>query len=372
MLRRETGRLGRQIEVLWTAGTLTGCTDVQLLKQFTQTRDASGELAFGELLYRHGPMVWGVCRQILPQSHDAADAFQATFLVLVRKARSIRADESLGPWLYRVAYRTAHRARTAALRNRSAAADEGVEEIAAASDETYTFDVRPLLYEELERLPHKYQAPIVLCHLEGKTHEQAARLLNWPVGTVAGRLSRGRRLLRARLERRGVTVASSFFCAGWLAGSHSVATTALADATRTVAAQFLAGQAISATVLSLTRGVLTTMIVRKLTTVTAAVLLVGAITGGAGAYVHQKAAPAGPPAVSSQKADGAPSSKPGPTPSSEPRAADGSGSMLAENCPADCPLTESGDGKFHCPIAMAGHALSRIFNHRQEHTVSSK
>ena len=109
MVQSKGGKVAQELEVLWSAGTLTGASDAQLLQRFTLDRDATAELAFRELLERHAPMVMGVCRQIVRRPHDADDAFQATFLVLVRKARSIQVRESLGPWLYKVAYRTALR-----------------------------------------------------------------------------------------------------------------------------------------------------------------------------------------------------------------------------------------------------------------------
>src|SRR6185312_7827536 len=117
---------------------------------------------------------------------------------------SIRVGDSLAPWLYGVAYRTAHRARANAARQQTEAVDPMAVAADSSDDRAFDFDVRPLLHEELARLPGKYREPIVLCHLEGKSHEEAARLLSWPVGTVSGRLSRGRQLLKARLERRGV------------------------------------------------------------------------------------------------------------------------------------------------------------------------
>ena len=178
------------------------------------------EAAFRELVNRHGPMVLGVCRQILRHPHDADDAFQATFLVLVRKARSIRVDGSLAPWLCGVAYRTARRARDVAARYRPIDACRSEEPSRSSPDDAYQFDLRPLLHEELDRLPGKFRDAIVLCHLEGKSHVEAARLLRWPVGTVSGRLSRGRRLLRSRLERRGLEVAPAMLAANWLAGTR--------------------------------------------------------------------------------------------------------------------------------------------------------
>ena len=197
MILRKPSSVSRQLEALWTSGTLTGISDAQLLTRFAGVRDATAESAFRELVQRHGPMVMGVCRQILRHPHDADDAFQATFLVLVRKAGSIRVGESLAPWLYAVAYRTAQRARAVASRYRSGPVESLEDPMGHPASDACHFDLRPLLHEELNRLPGKYREPIVLCHLEGKTHEEAARLLHWPVGTVSGRLSRGRDLLRS-------------------------------------------------------------------------------------------------------------------------------------------------------------------------------
>jgi RNA polymerase sigma factor (sigma-70 family) len=179
MIQGKSSTVGRQLEALWTSGSLTGISDAQLLSRFAAARDAASESAFRELVHRHGSMVMGVCRQILRHPHDADDAFQATFLVLVRKADSIRVAESLAPWLYAVAYRTARRARAVASRYRSTPVESLEDPMGHAASDSCHFDLRPLLHEELNRLPGKYRQPIVLCHLEGKTHEEAARLLHW-------------------------------------------------------------------------------------------------------------------------------------------------------------------------------------------------
>ena len=162
--------------------------DRHLLERFVTARD---ETAFAALVRRHGPMVLGVCRRLLHDAHEAEDAFQATFLVLVHKARSIGRPESLGPWLHGVAYRTAARARQAArrrAREREAAAmpnrDPAVEAMWG--------ELRVLLDEELGRLAQKYRAPLVLFYLDGKTTEEVARQLGCPRGTVLSRLARGR------------------------------------------------------------------------------------------------------------------------------------------------------------------------------------
>jgi RNA polymerase sigma factor (sigma-70 family) len=176
-----------------------GATDRQLLERFTRQQD---EAAFTALVRRHGPMVLGVCRRVLDNAHDAEDAFQATFLVLVRRASSIGRPDLLANWLYGVAYRTAKKARANALRRRAherlAALMPRAEPLVDAAWQ----DLRTLLDEELHRLPDKYRAPLVLCYLEGKTNEEAARHLGWPPGSMSARLARGRELLRERLEGR--------------------------------------------------------------------------------------------------------------------------------------------------------------------------
>ena len=371
MIQRKPGRRSPELEMLWTAGTMTGLSDAQLLRRFAQARDSTGELAFRELIHRHGPMVLAVCRHVLRHSHDVDDAFQATFLVLVRRAHSIRVGESLGPWLCSVAYRTAQRARAVALRHRP-----GNEEQLQAAEEPpgdadpFKVDLRPLLYEELGRLPDRYRAPIVLCHLEGKTHEQAARLLNWPVGTLSGRLSRGRQLLRARLERRGVLVPSTLLCAHWLSGSQSLVPTALIECAVKTAVQFSAAQTVSISVLSLTQGVLRTMLLRRLRT-TAAVLLIGAISGGAIVVAHRPSAATGdrsqegkPAAVSSEKAESAPVSSPTAAPRSRPQAQANSETIVADRSVQYCPDDCLADGPPPwCPITMATNAITSMIDH---------
>jgi RNA polymerase sigma factor (sigma-70 family) len=285
MIQGKSSTVGRQLEALWTSGSLTGKSDAQLLSRFAAARDAASESAFRELVHRHGSMVMGVCRQILRHPHDADDAFQATFLVLVRKADSIRVAESLAPWLYAVAFRTARRARAVASRYRSTPVESLEDPMGHAASDSCHFDLRPLLHEELNRLPGKYRQPIVLCHLEGKTHEEAARLLQWPVGTVSGRLSRGRELLKSRLERRGLAVPSAIFSAPSLNVTLSVPVL-LVESTLTAAMRFAAGQSVSAPVLSLTHGVLRVMLFNKVRAASIALLIVGGISGGAGAWAR--------------------------------------------------------------------------------------
>jgi len=197
------GPVLRQVDrLLGVHGTASGLGEGALLRRFADGRD---EAAFEALVTRHGPMVLGTCRRILADPHDVDDAFQATFLVLARKAGSIRDGDRLGPWLHGVARRVATRSRTLSAR-RAARERPGAEERASAgADPSELVELRAALDEELARLPEKYRAPLVLCYLEGLTHDEAAVQLSWPVGTVRSRLARGRDRLRSRLTRRGLS-----------------------------------------------------------------------------------------------------------------------------------------------------------------------
>ncbi len=177
-------------------------TDAELLDRFVSGRD---ETAFESLVRRHGPMVLGLCRRALGDDHEAEDAFQATFLVLVRNARTIRKRESLASWLYGVAQRVARRARARAKQQSPVLHGEATVLTGHDPDQD-RFELKPILHDEVERLPEKYRAPVVLCYFEGQSHEEAARQLEWPVGTVKGRLSRARGMLQSRLVRRGVAL----------------------------------------------------------------------------------------------------------------------------------------------------------------------
>ena len=178
-------------------------TDGQLLERFaTQTGEAA-ELAFASLVERHGPMVLRACKGILRDDHEAMDAFQATFLVLIRKGRSLWVRDSLGPWLHRVACRAAARSH-AEMRRRKAVERRAIEQMAGRTNDRERDDLAVLLHEEIDRLPERFRVPIVLCELEGHTCEQAARHIGCPIGTIGSRLVRGRERLRRGLVRRGV------------------------------------------------------------------------------------------------------------------------------------------------------------------------
>jgi RNA polymerase sigma factor (sigma-70 family) len=216
-------------------------SDAQLLDHFLQHR---ADAAFAALVRRHGPMVLGVCRRLLAKLHDAEDAFQATFLTLVRKGHSIRQRDALGSWLYKVAYRIALRARAAA--DRRSAVEKHAEPAFTpdATDDYAWRELRPVLDREVSRLPEKYRTPVVLCYLEGKSYEEAAGQLGCPKGTLAIRLLRARHLLRDRLTRRGLTLsAGALLMATTLPASATASVrAALASATVRGAALALAGE----------------------------------------------------------------------------------------------------------------------------------
>jgi len=191
-------------------------SDGQLLHRFHALKD---EAAFAALVERHGPHVLAACRQVLGQIADVEDAFQATFLVLVKKASSIRQPDLLGNWLYGVAQRISRKAKVKALRRQKHEQRAAPVALAELPPDGPGDDIWPIIDQELQSLPDKYRAAVVLCYLQGLTNEEAAQRLRWPTGTVKGRLSRARDLLRSRLARRGVVVSAALL-AVWLYGSR--------------------------------------------------------------------------------------------------------------------------------------------------------
>jgi RNA polymerase sigma factor (sigma-70 family) len=267
----------RQIDIAFNAGTVVGLTDRQLVERFAALRDPYAEAAFAALVRRHGAMVLRVCRNILRDHHDAQDAFQATFLILARKAGSLWVGDSLGPWLHGVACRVASASRAATARRRAHESKAARLAASLISEETPD-DLSAILHEELARLPDRYRATVVLCDLEGRTYEEAARELGRPVGTIKSRLARGREHLRSRMMRRGV-VPSAVALAGAISGgsSRSTVSAATIDAISHLATRLVAGYAVTdvipSTVLVLTEGVLKSMFLSRLK-LAAAVLLV--------------------------------------------------------------------------------------------------
>jgi RNA polymerase sigma factor (sigma-70 family) len=258
-------------------------SDGQLLECFLARRD---EAAFEALVRRHGPMVLGVCARVLRNRHDAEDAFQATFLVLARKAPSLRQPELVGNWLYGAAYRAAleTKAANASWRARERQVREMPEREALAETDVWQ-DLRPLLDQELNRLPDKYRVPVVLCELEGRKRKEVARQLRIPEGTLSSRLATARRMLAQRLARHGLalagaalTTALSQAAASARVPSALVVSTARA-ATGVAAGQAAAAGLVSARVAALTEGVLKAMFLTKLKSATATSLLAGVLLG---------------------------------------------------------------------------------------------
>jgi RNA polymerase sigma factor (sigma-70 family) len=260
-----------------TEGTGTGALpDSQLLGRYVANRD---EAAFEVLVWRHGAMVYSLCRRLLRHEQDAEDAFQASFLALARKAASVRNGESLASWLYKVAFRIAAAARATAA-TRIERGSISVDVSAATSDESVWRDLRPVLDEEVNRLPAKYRSAFVLCYLEGRTNEEAARQLGCPKGTVLSRLARARQRLRTRLTRRGVALTT---------GALPLVTppTRLVGAAVEGAVTTGVG-ALSDRVVALSEGALRTMSLSKLTMaagvfLTAGLLVVAALGNGVSA-----------------------------------------------------------------------------------------
>ena len=298
-----------------------GMTDGGLLELFLTHQD---EAAFEALVRRHGPMVLAVCRRLLHNPDDAEDAFQATFLVLVRKAASIRPSEMVGNWLYGVAYRTALEAKRAIGKRR--AKEKRVSEMPradTANDDIWT-ELRPLLDQELERLPDKYRAVLILCDLEGKTRKEVAHQLNWPEGTVASRLARAREMLARRLTRRGLALSGGSLTVALTSHAASACVPAsLVSSTSKAAMLFAAGTAaatsvISAKVVAMTDGVMKTMLLSKLKMAPAVLLMLGVVATTAGLAGHH--------ALSAQRPD----AKPADT---EKRHTDRSGGLKTEGEP---------------------------------------
>jgi RNA polymerase sigma factor (sigma-70 family) len=258
-------------------------SDAELLERFARRRD---EAAFEVLVWRHGPLVLGVCRRLLRHEQDIEDAFQATFLALVRKAHTILRREAVGAWLYRVAYRVALAARGAASEQAARAQPWADQRATEGKDELLWRDLRPVLDEEVMRLPEKYRAPFVLCCLEGKTNEEAAAQLDCPRGTVLSRLARARQRLRGRLARRGVTLSAAALVTAAAERGLAALPAGLVELTIRAVPVGTAGAAaatgVSARVAALAEGVLRVMFVNRLKTVLLVAVMVALTGAGAG------------------------------------------------------------------------------------------
>jgi RNA polymerase sigma factor (sigma-70 family) len=283
MTNGQPNPLLKHIRKIVAAQTFRDLSDRELLVCFVDQHD---EAAFAALVERHGSMIFGVCRRVLRSVHDAEDACQATFLVLARKAGSIRKKDSLGSWLHGVAFRVASdlKKRLARRQRGSAAADD------VSGKDTVTEvtlrEAQAALDEELQRLSENYRAPLILCYMEGKARDEAAQELGWKPGLLKSRLERGRELLRSRLISRGIAPSVALLSAVFAESASATMSPTLALATVKAAPLVALGKAMSGTVIptnvvSLMEGVLKTMFLTKLKTMTAVLVAVAVLLPGA-------------------------------------------------------------------------------------------
>jgi RNA polymerase sigma factor (sigma-70 family) len=295
--------------------------DQELLQRFLGGRE---EAAFAAILHRHGPMVLDVCRGVLANESDVEDAFQATFLVLAHRAASIRQWHTLGSWLHGVAYRTALKARAEAARRRHEAAVPPRQ--ARDGDPATWAEARQLVHEELGRLSDRHREPLVLCYLQGKTQDEAARLLGLSKGTLKRRLERGRAVLRARLVRRGLGAPALLLLSAWPSARASGcvpppwARAAVRSAVG-VAGEDSVAVGASARVAALTEGVLRTMMLKTMLKTRVAAVLLAVVVAAAGwavvtfatsAAEPRQPVPAARPALRGAQDRGKPKAEPRP------------------------------------------------------------
>ena len=265
---KTSGRAHRDLNNLFELGVISGLQDSELLERFIVRRD---EAAFEALVRRHSPLVWGVCRRILRDHHDAEDAFQATFLVFARRAPVITPREMLSNWLYGVARQTASKAQQRSARRRSRERPFAEDHEYEAVSQQIEDSLHAVLDQELSRLPAAYRTPIILCHLEGKGHKEAAEQLGWPVGTLSGRLSRARRMLAKRLARGGFAVSAGRFAMlslSYRCGESACISASLVNSTVKFAGTSTVGPVtnslVSAEVAGLAKGVMKAMMLSKI------------------------------------------------------------------------------------------------------------
>ncbi|WP_406697035.1 sigma-70 family RNA polymerase sigma factor [Singulisphaera sp. Ch08] len=269
-----------ELTTLFQFGTVGDVDDNQLLDRFLSSRDSGAEAAFAALVERHGPMVLGICRRRLGDPHDAQDAFQTTFLVLVKRAHSIRNQKSVASWLFGVACRVTARAKRDEAR-RIAKERHAAKMLEALKPVDGPLESWSELYEEVERLPDKYRLPIVLHYFEHMSYEQVAKRVDCPLRTVQTRLARGRERLRSRLRRRGLETSAGLLVAAQtkdvcsLEFSKALAWKLARDASR-FASESLS-PLVSAKVASWTSGVLRTMIMTKLVSASVVAMAIGGL-----------------------------------------------------------------------------------------------
>ena len=309
MASSPSDRVFRQVHRLFSVGAVGPLPDAELLDRFVSRRDAVAEAAFEELVVRHGPMVLRVCRNLLHDAHDAEDAFQAVFIVLANRAGSIRWKGSLASWLFGVAHRVAGRARRGDARRRALdrhVAGRTPESCLPAEDDPDA----DILHEEIDRLPERLRAPVVLCYLEGLTYAEAAHRLGLSSVVIQGRLARARERLRPRLVRRGVTVPLGLLAAGAAVQAQAAVPLTLIQRTIRIATGFLAGDAAAV----LARGVLNSMMLNQLKFATILLCLVIGASYGTWRALGGQAVEQGRPEPGKVAQAPAPAPKSGPAP----------------------------------------------------------
>jgi len=322
MAQATLGDVFQYLRRICAAQEARGLPDRELLTLFLGQRE---QAAFAALVHRHGPMVLRVCRRLLGDFHAAEDAFQATFVVLARRAASIRKKESVGTWLYGVARRVAAKARAQAATRRNR--ERRLTDMAQAEplDDLTWQELHDVLDEEIGRLPEKYQAALVFCYFEGKTHAQAAKELGWPKNTLTSRLERGRELLRQQLVRRGITLSVAALATALSEEALAapvgamLAINTVKAAMSVAAGKAVAGGCLSAQALALAEEAMAGMMLVKAKLVVI-VLVLGLAAGGAGLAGYVRLSENGPPAQAetAQK----PAAKPQPAKKDLPVATD--------------------------------------------------
>jgi RNA polymerase sigma factor (sigma-70 family) len=304
-MSKSNGKIGRILERVRNVVAVQNCcqlADHELLQRYVTAQDES---AFAALVKRHGSLVMGLCWRILRHQQDAEDAFQAAFLVFARKAGTIRKSESIASWLHSVAFRAANKLRASQARRRARCQTQfGLETLLDVPQADFSRDLscretQRVLEEELNRLPDKYRAPLLLCCVEGRTRDEAAQQLGWSLGVLRGRLDRGRELLRARLVRRGLSLSVALLALGVAGTSHAAVTPALLSSTvqaATGAVRSLAGAgAVSAQATALAQGVIQAMFLAKVKIIAVGLLTFIFLGAGVGFVTYQAHAQDGQP-----------------------------------------------------------------------------
>ena len=345
--------LGNQLTTLSQVGVIGNVSDGQLLQRFLTDRNGSSEAAFSALVQRHGPMVLRVCRLVLGHRHDTEDAFQATFLILARKAHSVRDADSVASWLHGVARRVSVRAKAKFVsrefhERRASSMTPARSDRGESPPESW-----PELHEEIARLPQHYREAVVLCYLEGLTAETASERLGCSRGTILSRLSRARDQLRARLTRRGLAPAAVLVGAGALPETTEAAVrTALVVATTQAVTRFLAGKTAAGpvpTAFTLAEGMLQTMFLNQMKHVVGCVVAIGVFSIGVIVLAARTSGGTTPAAIEVERPRAAAQPLPDKPPATK---------TLIDGLLARATAVTSGRIEYHVKIVIAGRTTN--------------